>query len=151
LDLTHPQALGWSTYTHIRDGELTVDKERMRALLRTRDSIAKLVAVAQPVPSALTADLERFGPRHWFFVPTPDSATWAGVILPTLPLERPYNLGPEGNLDQAVSRGRGLRWLLPWVAVRAGMAQDEVLCWPLDPDVAARLAQDADERVHAQT
>lgn len=140
------QALGWSTLSAILRGELTVDRERHRAYLRARLDASDRVAKGVPPTPAILSALERFAPQYWFFVPLPlgsGISPYAGIVLSTLPYERPYDLGPAGNFAALVSRGTGFRWLLPWNALRTGLPQDELLNWSLAPNVAARLKAEA--------
>lgn len=43
--------------------------------------------------------------------------------------------------------GKGWGWVLPWNALRRGMTQDEILNWPIAPEVADRLRDEARRRI----
>jgi hypothetical protein len=67
------------------------------------------------------------------------------MILPTLPSERVYDIGTRRNWEQVMGKGWG--WVLPWNALRRGMTQDEILNWPIAPEVADRLRDEARRRI----
>lgn len=138
------QFLGWTTTSHIRSGRLTIDFERVRAYSRARGEADRLIAKDIVLPPALADRLARFGAMHWFFVPTEDEV-YAGVVLRSLPDEKPYDL--DDNFDATVSRGRGFRWILPWNAIKPSKSQADILNWPIAPAVHTRLAAEAAERV----
>jgi hypothetical protein len=43
--------------------------------------------------------------------------------------------------------GKGWGWVLPWNALRRGMTLDEILNWPIAPEVAHRLRDEARRRI----
>jgi hypothetical protein len=84
--------------------------------------------------------MERYADRRWFFVPVPDHSQ-GGIIIPTLPEERAYDLGPDRNWE--VIMGRGWGWIWPWNALRRGMRMEVVCQWPIATEVVERLRAEA--------
>jgi hypothetical protein len=134
--------LAYTTIRLIREGHLTIDRERSRAHSRTLHAIAKLQAANKEIPEDLKLALSRFADIKHFFIPSTD-VNEEGEVVATLPGENPYDLGTRGNWELVM--GKGLGWLLPWRAIRRGMG-DEIYNWPISPIVKARLVAEAESR-----
>lgn len=66
-----------------------------------------------------------------------------GVVSPTLPHERAYDLRRAKNWETIM--GRGWNWVLPWNALRRGMKMDDVCQWPIASEVEERLRNEAEK------
>lgn len=130
----------------IRRGQLNIDHQRSRAYSRALADAAALQRQGKPPTPKIQAAIDRFAPRHWFFVPL-DHGPYTGVVLSTPPGERPYDAGPSRNWNQLVKRGRW-DWFLPWNAVRQGV-QEEVWNWPVSPRTREWLHNEAARIAHS--
>ena len=140
----------------IRDGNLTVDRERAKSFARLKSDIDRLVAAGKPIPEKMKANMDKLTAQTYFWIPLAAGENSGGsrqserhgklgVVLPTLPAERPYDLGPSQNWE--VYMGAGWKWLLPWsVFARGRHLERTIYHWPLNPAVEARLKQEAEDR-----
>jgi hypothetical protein len=104
---------------------------------RSIEALKELEKRGRPVPDSVRQNIEKWAERRWFSVPTPEGGR---VVLPTLPHEQAYDLGRE-NWRFVVCSEYG--WLLPWRALRLGLGEQDMMSWPLNPDVEERLRRAA--------
>jgi palmitoyltransferase len=90
--------------------------------------------------------MERYAERRWFFVPTPHGPS-DGVIVPTSPIDRAYDLGRKRNWELIMGKGWG--WVLPWNAVRRGMDMRAVCQWRIAGGTEIWLLLNAERTIMA--
>ncbi|WWC64451.1 uncharacterized protein I303_107061 [Kwoniella dejecticola CBS 10117] len=137
--------LAYATTTLLLKGNLTIDRGRSTAHTQALMAIHKLQLKNRSIPSELEANLAKFSDQRYFFVPLPSTmrSVRQGMVIETLPHERPYDHGWKRNL--AIVLGSSWRWILPWNALRMGM-HDEVFLWPIEAGVKRRLREEAERR-----
>ena len=144
MNVADRQGLAYTTVTLVCAGRLTIDRERARMHSRAVGALRALEKRGQVVPDHVRMDVERWAERRWFSVPGENGR----VVLPTLPHEQAYDFG-EGNWRFLMGSGWG--WLLPWRALRMGIGQGEMMSWPLNTFVEARLRETAAHSVTTES
>ena len=141
----------------IRNGSLTVDRERAKSFARLKSDIDRLIATGIPVPAKMTENMNKLTAQTFFWIPIPieeasegsersEGDRRLGVVIPTLPGEQPYDLGPSQNWQ--VYMGEGWNWLVSWsVFARSKQLNQTIHRWPLNPAVEARLKLEAGARI----
>lgn len=140
-------ALAYTTISLVLSGHLTIDRERHRSHTRALHAMQQLQSANQPIPPNLSQTVERYSDKLYFFVPLPELGKGKGEVVDTLPGERVYDLGRNGNWEMVMGKGWG--WVLPWNAVRMGMGK-EIYNWPIAPAVEKRLREEARRRYQAR-
>ena len=143
------QGLAASSIETILKGDRTVDRERAKSFARLKGDIDRLVVAGKPVSDRMKKNMERLTAQTHFWVPVDtddvdvvDAGRPTGILIPTLPGERPYDLGRNANWE--LFMGPGFGWLLPWNALRRSVQlRRTILHWPMNPIVEARMRREA--------
>ncbi|ORX40702.1 DHHC palmitoyltransferase-domain-containing protein [Kockovaella imperatae] len=150
--------LAASSIESILRGDLTVDRERAKSFRRIEAEVHRLARAGKPVPDKMQESLKKLTAQSFFWVPVEfedgieffaqrnghnGDSLRRGVIVPTLPWEKPYDLGRARNWNLYMGQGYG--WTLPWNAWhRISYLKNVILDWPLSPEVEHRLRDEAE-------
>ncbi|WVO12487.1 hypothetical protein L204_100087 [Cryptococcus depauperatus] len=126
-------ALAHSTLAVLREGNLTVDRERQKSFIRLSRQLASLSKTNsdQNFQDNLVQRLQDLYPSRHFYIPNP---TGSGKIVQLPYIFNPYRLETD---PMEVILGKGWNWILPWRALQSGIG-DQIFNWPLS-DEAVKL------------